>query len=304
MSPLVTIGVPVYNGGRYVAQTLASLLAQDHGDLEIIVADNASTDATLARCREAAGDDPRVRFLTADANRGAAWNYNRLVHAARGPLFKWAAADDLCLPSFVSSCVAALEREGPGAIIAFPRSELVDEEGASLGAVDDSELAVCSPLPHERVARLLGNRFEWHPVFGVMRLDVVRQTQLIGPYVLSDVVFLTEMALRGRFVQVPESLFRRRYHAERPLIARPRFRDQAKWFDTSGGGGRSFPQANVASELIQAVGRAPLPAAEKTRCAAAALRAWVFPHWRHMAGEVRLALRERVGGLADAEQAG
>lgn len=294
MSPLVTIGVPVYNGQRYVAETLASLLAQDHDEIEIVIADNASADATLERCREVAGGDRRVRYLTADSNRGAAWNYNRLVDAANGPLFKWAAADDVCRPSFVSTCARALEDGGAGTVIAFPRSELIDAEGASQGPVDDTHMAVGSPRPHARIGQLLQNRFEWHPVFGVMRTDVVRRTGLIGPYVLSDVVFLTEMALRGRFVQVPETLFLRRYHAERPLIARPGFRDQASWFDTSGGGGRVFPQANVSRQLLRSIACSPLPAADKARCGAAAMRAWVLPHWRHMGGEVKLALRERL----------
>ena len=294
MSALVTVGMPVYNGERYVAEALGSLLAQDHEPLEIVVADNASTDATLERCRDVAAGDGRVRFLTSDRNRGAAWNYNRLVAEARGPYFKWAAADDVCRPAFVSACVRALEEAGPRTVIAFPRSDLIDEGGEHIRAVDDAALAVGQATPHQRVARLLANRFEWHPVFGVMRTAVTRTTRLIGPYVASDIVFLAEMALRGRFVQVPETLFLRRYHAERPLVASLRFEDQARWFDTSGGGGASFPQANVALELLRAVRRSGLPAGETARCAAAAARSYILPHWRHVGGEVKLAARARL----------
>lgn len=294
MSRLVTVGMPVHNGGAYLAEALAGLLAQDHEPLEILVADNASTDGSLERCRELAAGDDRVRFLPSDRNRGAAWNYNRLVAEARGPLFKWAAADDVCRPSFVGACVRALDDSGPTAVIAFPRSELIDERGACIGAVDDSGLALTSPRPSERVGRLLENRFEWHPVFGVVRTEVARSTRLIGPYVLSDIVFLAEMAMRGRFVQVPETLFLRRYHTERPLVASLRFEDQAAWFDPSGGGGARFPQINLGAELLRAVRRSGLPAPEAARCAAAAARAWIVPHWRHMGGEVKLAARARL----------
>lgn len=294
MSTLVSIGVPVFNGGRYVVETLRSLLAQDHDDLEILVADNGSTDDTLDLCRDLAAGDSRVRYLLSDVNRGAAWNYNRLVDAAAGCYFKWAAADDVCRPAFVSACLEALQVGGPGTVIAFPRSDLIDEGGARIGPVDDAHLAVSSGSPHERVGQLLDNRFEWHPVFGVMRIDTLRRTRMIGSYVASDIVFLAEMALRGRFAQVPETLFLRRYHAERPLIAKLGFRDQAAWFDTRGGGGAAFPQANVALELLRAVRRSDLPSAEQARCAAAATRAYILPHWRHIGGEVKLAARDRV----------
>lgn len=293
MSDLVTVGMPVYNGGRYVEEALASVLAQDHDALEVVVADNASTDATLEKCRALAAGDERVRILTSDRNRGAAWNYNRLVAEARGPFFKWAAADDICRPSFVGACLRALEEQGATTVIAFPRSDLIDEGGERIGPVDDGALALTSPLPNERVGRLLENRFEWHPVFGVMRTAVARATGLIGAYVMSDIVFLAEMALRGRFVQVPETLFLRRYHAERPLIASLRFEDQAAWFDTAGGGGARFPQTNVAVQLMRAVRRSELPADEAARCAAAAARSYILPHWRHMGGEVKLAARAR-----------
>jgi glycosyltransferase involved in cell wall biosynthesis len=294
MSELVTVGMPVFNGEPFVAEAVASLLAQDHDPLEILIADNASTDATLECCRDLAARDPRVRFLTSDRNRGAAWNYNRLVAEARGSLFKWAAADDVCRPAFVSACVRALDAEGPGTVIAFPRSDLIDEHGERIRPVDDSALAVTSPAPWERVGQLLENRFEWHPVFGVMRTDVARSTELIGPYVAADIVFLAEMAMRGRFVQVPETLFLRRYHARRPLVASLRFEDQAAWFDTSGGGGAQFPQLNVGAALVRAARRSGLPAGDAARCAAAAARAYILPHWRHIGGEVKLAARARI----------
>lgn len=294
MSPQVSIGMPVFNGERYVAETLASLLAQDHSDIELLIADNGSTDATLEICREICAGDGRVRFLSSDRNRGAAWNYNRLVDAAAAPYFKWAAADDVCLPTFVSACVGALEADGPAMVIAFPRSDLIDESGERIAPIDDAHLALPSPVPHERVGQLLRNRFEWHPAFGVIRMAQMRQTDLIGRFVAADIVFLAEMAMRGRFAQVPETLFLRRYHAERPLIAKLGFRDQAAWFDTTGGGGAAFPQANVARQLLRAVRRSGLPPAEQARCAVEAGRTYILPHWRHIGGEVKLAARERL----------
>ncbi|WP_165367920.1 glycosyltransferase family 2 protein, partial [Phytoactinopolyspora endophytica] len=89
-SPRVTIGLPVYNGERYLADAIASILAQEFADFELLIADNGSTDATADICSDAARSDSRVTVHRSDVNRGAAWNYNRLVDLARGEYFKWA----------------------------------------------------------------------------------------------------------------------------------------------------------------------------------------------------------------------
>ena len=115
-TPRVTIGLPVFNGERFLRESVESVLGQDFGDLELLVADNASTDATLDIVHEFAAADRRVRVLRSDRNRGAAWNYNRLVGEARGELFRWHAHDDVLLPSAVQRCVTALDAD-PGAVL-------------------------------------------------------------------------------------------------------------------------------------------------------------------------------------------
>ena len=59
--PRVSIAVPVYNGERYLRESLDGLLAQTFTDFELVIADNASTDGTETICREYAARDPRVR---------------------------------------------------------------------------------------------------------------------------------------------------------------------------------------------------------------------------------------------------
>ena len=87
--------MPVYNGQRFIRATLDSLLAQTFADFELIICDNASTDATEQICREYAERDARVRYHRNDRNLGPAPNYNRCFELSRGELFKWSAADDL-----------------------------------------------------------------------------------------------------------------------------------------------------------------------------------------------------------------
>jgi glycosyltransferase involved in cell wall biosynthesis len=288
--PLVSIGVPVYNGEAFLAETLESLLAQDEPRLEILVSDNGSVDGTESICREMAHRDPRLIYTRFDVNRGAAWNYNRVLQMATAPWFKWAAADDLCERSFVRRCLEALDDAGADTVLAYPETLIIDDVGRPVAQMDDSNLDLRDEAPAARLDRLLRNRFEWHPIFGVIRTDVLRQTRGIGAFPLADTVTLAEICLRGRFVQVPERLFLRRYHDKRSLVAGPSFVEQLAWYDPSRAARFVLPQARVSRELLAAVARAPLTARAKARCQAVVLRRWTGPHWRHIGGEVKLAL--------------
>src|SRR5687768_13669514 len=108
MTPKVSIGLPVYNGADFIQACVASLLAQDYGDFEIVISDNASTDRTEEICRDLVAKDNRVRYFRNETNLGACPNYNKVFHHARGEYFKWAAHDDECHPAMIRRCVEVL----------------------------------------------------------------------------------------------------------------------------------------------------------------------------------------------------
>src|SRR3546814_12920885 len=91
----VTIGLPVYNGANYLAAAIESILAQTVADFDLIISDNASTDATEQICRAYAGADRRIRYVRQPQTLGAAANFNLLARMSEKPYFKWAAPDDL-----------------------------------------------------------------------------------------------------------------------------------------------------------------------------------------------------------------
>ena len=83
-TPRVSIGLPVYNGEKYLRAALDCVVSQEFKDFELILCDNASTDSTEAICREYAARDPRVRYHRNEKNIGATGNYCRVVELARG----------------------------------------------------------------------------------------------------------------------------------------------------------------------------------------------------------------------------
>ncbi len=108
---LVSIGLPVFNGEATIEQTLSSLLKQSHQNLEIIVSDNCSTDATVAICEKYQRIDDRIKIHRQPTNQGAIKNFKSTLADALGKYFMWAAADDSWNEKFVQCAVDQLEAD-------------------------------------------------------------------------------------------------------------------------------------------------------------------------------------------------
>lgn len=211
-TPRLTIGLPVYNGENYLAESIDCLLAQTYTDFELVISDNASSDGTEEICRKYAAADDRIRYVRQPVNIGAAPNHNFLVEQARGELFKWAAHDDLFAPKLVESCVELLDANRDAAL-AHAYMAIVDEHGEVIETYDYT-LRTDSASTPERFADLLftdgGDDF-----YGVIRTDVMRAIAPHDSYHNAGRKLVAEMALYGRFLQVPEVMFYRREHPGR-----------------------------------------------------------------------------------------
>src|SRR6185436_17133561 len=100
MCPLLSIGLPVYNGQKFITNAVDAILAQTFADLELIICDNCSTDQTEAICRAYAAHDSRVHYYRNEQNIGATNNFNRTFSLATGKYFKWATHDDIIQPTY------------------------------------------------------------------------------------------------------------------------------------------------------------------------------------------------------------
>ncbi|RME21246.1 MAG: glycosyltransferase [Candidatus Zixiibacteriota bacterium] len=217
--PVISIGMPVYNGERYLEQTLECVLNQTFQDFELIISDNASTDRTQEICEEAARRDSRIRYIRQPENLGAPANYNKVLEPARGTYFKWAAANDLFDGSLVEKCIGILETH-PEVVLCYPRSRLIDGEGKSLGDYEDG-LHIMQDSPSERFQHVLSHLRLSNALNGVFRLSALRACRPVGLYLSSDVHLLAEMSLRGKFYELPETLFYRRMDQASSTVGRP-----------------------------------------------------------------------------------
>lgn len=129
--PLVSVAVVTYNQRDFLDQCLKSILAQDYPALQIVVADDASTDGTAALIADYARRYPdKIVPQIAARNGGVTANQNAALAAATGKYLAWIAGDDLMLPGKISAQVAYLERN-PGCAICYHDLELFDSDSNS-----------------------------------------------------------------------------------------------------------------------------------------------------------------------------
>jgi glycosyltransferase involved in cell wall biosynthesis len=229
--PAVTVGIPVFNGARFIRQAIESVLAQTFTDYELLISDNASVDDTAAICGEFAANDRRIRFVQQEKNRGPFWNLKFVTDRATGRLLVWLAHDDALHRLFIEECVAYLDRN-PRAVIVTGDFRIVDESGNQV----DMEIlrSIREDIPW--VQRC--SQFFHYPIFsnvfyafyGMMRADDCRTalSRIKEPKYMSQIELpvLSRLATVGEITSLPTVLrdYRRvstsLYHSETNSLSR------------------------------------------------------------------------------------
>ena len=295
--PKVSIGLPVYNGERHIGDAIESIASQSYPDFELIISDNASTDATGDICRGWAERDHRIRYFRNPSNIGAAPNYHQVFRLARADLFKWSAHDDMLDPGFLESCVAAIGGDD-NAVLAYTAARQVDGEGNPIGGIPRFS-HVISPDPVERFREVVRNERLNLPIFGLIRAAALRETALPGSYHASARVQLAELALRGTFAFVPAVHFVHRNHPAGSLRAYSSVHRLRSWYDTGRSAGTYMPRWEYMGGLMSAATHAPLSWRQRLSCYGEAFR-WAVKKRRSLALDVTEAGRQLLGSALSA----
>jgi|WetSurMetagenome_2_1015567.scaffolds.fasta_scaffold114711_3 glycosyltransferase involved in cell wall biosynthesis len=125
----ISIGMPVYNGEKYIREALDTILGQTFTDFELIISDNASTDTTEMICRKYADADTRVRYQRQVQNIGAEANFKFVLEQACGEYFMWAAHDDQWSKNWLEQL---LEVHRKKVILSFGEVEAINSSGKSI----------------------------------------------------------------------------------------------------------------------------------------------------------------------------
>ncbi|MBN3958693.1 glycosyltransferase family 2 protein [Nostoc sp. NMS8] len=280
--PRLSIGLPVYNGERFIKEAIDSLLAQTFEDFELIISDNASTDKTEEICRAYAEQDQRICYYRNDTNIGCARNFNRVFELSSGEYFKWAAYDDLHSPDFIKKCIEVLDQD-PTIILCHSQVYFIDEQGNFLQNYD-IKLKADALKPHERFHELLTKHL-CYQCYGVIRASALRKIPQMGGYGNADGILLLRLGILGRFYEIPEYLFFARSHPQQSmsmffpnylllgkknrkssLNILPDFYGYAVWFDSANKGKTLLPHWRIFWEYILSIWRSSLSLNERLYC--------------------------------------
>lgn len=282
-APALTIGLPVYNGARYLEKAVESIVGQSYADFELIISDNDSTDDTESIAREFVRRDPRVTYRRNPENVGLSANFNLVVPLARGRFFKWAAADDELRPTLVERCIEVLLAD-PGVVLAYPRTEFIDGEGRVLG-LSDPGWHLVSDDPSKRLeAAILAGDFA-NSILGIIRTDALRQTRLLPRYAGADFRLLAELSLLGKIVEVAEPLYLRRIH-EASSKGNSQDRGWLRRYMSGAQRGLGAAYWRLSRDRVAIVIRAPIQRRRKVAILVELARLLRY-NWRRLAAEFR-----------------
>ncbi len=249
---LVSVGLPVYNGEPFLERALDSLAKQTLGDFEVIICDNASADRTPEICAAYVKRDARFKYYRNPRNIGGPRNHNLTFWFAAGRYFKWAAADDVCLPQFLERCIEVLE-SNPDIVACYSKVRDIDAAGNILRERPPDRFGT-EIHPAGRLRSFFRSVMLMESVLGVMRADGMRQTGLMRLYPGSDVTFMAELLLRGRVYQIPEVLFLRRDYERNTRRLSPE--EKLRWVEPTGTPASArFEDSRMLVDILAAIWR-------------------------------------------------
>ena len=189
-TPKISIGIPVYNGEKFIRKCIESILQQTNRNFELIISDNASTDSSPEICKEFLNKDNRITFVRQNKNMGRLWNFHFLVTKAVGEYFVWVPVDTFLLPEFLERNIAVLESQDK-VVGCISKIKIVDN------SIDQFETQkrilkkiglVYRPfdtLPitgnyNERIRKYL-KHFPWEMFYSVFRTKALRDSVVLNP---------------------------------------------------------------------------------------------------------------------------
>jgi glycosyltransferase involved in cell wall biosynthesis len=278
-APLVTIGLPVYNGARHLEAAIRSLLDQTARDFTLVISDNCSTDETPRICERFAAEDPRIRYVRQEKNLGPMRNYEYLIRTATTPYFTWAADDDIRPPQYLAEALRLLAA-APDAVGCAMGVRLVDEAGSLIEQVSPPDgLASATAVVRARAVRQRGHL----AIYGLLCMGRLPSDLTIPNLIFPDGIFVHRLAMQGPFVVTQEPLLTFLFEPAGAQRGKPEahlYAEDTRWRETH-------------RVMLRDTRRAPIPLLQKMLVSAYIL--WLDAHdaYRITKTQKQRALEER-----------
>jgi glycosyltransferase involved in cell wall biosynthesis len=204
-APLVSIGIPVFNGEMGIEEAISSLLKQSYTNFEIVISDNGSTDGTFEIIHRLSRMNSKIRIFRSESNRGSIWNFNKVFEESVGKYFMWAAHDDTHDPSFIAECVYAMEADS-SAVLCVAQTQMKLQSSEKVIWISSMQSFLGKDSLHERYRETIRN-FPAVGMYGLYRRESLLKTSLFPKVIGGDLLMIQELSIFGKFIEVPKILF-------------------------------------------------------------------------------------------------
>jgi len=221
MSELVSIGIPVYNGERFLKESIECVLNQSYRHLEVLIVDDQSTDSSLAIAEDFKKSDDRIRIIKNDVNLGLVGNWNKCFSEAKGKWIKLHFQDDLMEQDTIERMVQMSLNQDLGLVLTdreFFYEDDIKNQFVGLKRLSDFFTEPSSITPEELTNILaaygIRDNFMGEPILGLMKTDIASK---LGTYDdqfkhIVDFEYWLRIGLNERIGLIPEKLHRFRIH--------------------------------------------------------------------------------------------
>jgi glycosyltransferase involved in cell wall biosynthesis len=200
---MITIGMPIFNGGETLERAVNSILNQTYQDFELIISDNCSNDLTFEICQKYVKTDKRISYFRQAKNIGASANFLFVLEKASSKYFMWAAADDFRTADFLVENIQFLENN-PTFVASTTPNYIEGQENSNLNLIT---FAIQGDLP-EKYWQFFNNCWKSHGIFySVIRTDVLKACNIIGQtFIAVDWVINLYLISRGNIYRTKQGL--------------------------------------------------------------------------------------------------
>jgi glycosyltransferase involved in cell wall biosynthesis len=205
LNPLISIGMPVHNEEKHIADAINSIIAQSYENFELIISDNASTDGTKRICTEYAMKDTRIRYHRNEENIGSTNNFNRVFSLSKGEYFTWASGHDKRAKDSLSESLLKLF-SNKNAVLCYSDANWLDANGNIIGLIHYSFDSYDDDKKKRFRNVLLGVSEYASPIYGIYRSEALRKTGMLKKIFAGDVLLLCELSLLGPFIYIENPL--------------------------------------------------------------------------------------------------
>lgn len=236
-NPIISIGLAVFNGEKYLEQAIRSILDQSFKDFELIISDNASSDSTYEICKAYLTKDPRIQYYRQSQNFGPIKNFEFVLEKAKGKYFMWFAADDLAKHDFVEKLYLTI-LANPSFVLVMSDVENISETNQTLNVTELKSIRIQDVKEDWKIFRNLFFEVPTSNIFfciyGLYVTEVIKKIQLnykgkVKYATASEIPILAQVSSYGMIgsIEGPLKIYRRHndsvYNHEQNRVNSPFF---------------------------------------------------------------------------------